>query len=115
MSTSNTEDELSILDEIDNWYHEHTRHHLVDVDPQVFINLIKPLCIAIDKKVDGITTKAIERFVEGLKKHIGDLHMERVGIPEMENRIAGMEEERRRFSDVINQALEGVKNDNTAI
>lgn len=35
--------ELAILAVIDTWYHEHTRHHLVDVDQKVLDSLIKPL------------------------------------------------------------------------
>jgi len=52
--------EIQILELIDAWYHEHTRHHLVDVDPSVFDNLIKP--------VAQHSHKAVEEFAEKLRK-----------------------------------------------
>lgn len=38
---------LAVLDIVDAWYHSQTRHHLTDVDPEVWEKLILPLTNAI--------------------------------------------------------------------
>jgi len=64
--------DLNLLDFIDNWYHEYTRHHLVDVDPEVFEHLIKPLTAhaAVGEElkdfVDNLTFGFPESEVKGM-------------------------------------------------
>ena len=45
--TGDSVDFNKLYDLIDGWYHEQTRHHLVDVDPDVMEHLFKPLLDAI--------------------------------------------------------------------
>lgn len=51
---------LSLYDVIDGWYHEHTRHHLADVDADVAVNMFDPLM----KLADAHTAKAVLRCTD---------------------------------------------------
>ena len=70
---------LRLLDIVDNWYHEQTRHHLVDIDPNAMKNLIAPLeDHSLQEQIDLL--KTVKASFDNHAKSIGLWGMEGLAL-----------------------------------